>query len=43
MHIEEMEACVDSVIDDRLYVDIDSAKFVQKTIGYEKRCHPLFP
>jgi hypothetical protein len=36
VYIEEMEACVDSVIDDRLYADIDSEKFVQKAIGFEK-------
>jgi rubrerythrin len=27
---------MDSVIDDRLYADIDSEKFVQKAIGFEK-------
>jgi hypothetical protein len=34
VYIEEMEACVDSVMDDRLYADIDSEKFVQKAIGF---------
>ena len=35
-YIEEMEAYMDSVIDDRLYADIDSEKFVQKAIGEGK-------
>ena len=32
-YVEEMEAYMDSVIDDRLYADIDSKDFVQKAIG----------
>jgi rubrerythrin len=35
-YIEEMEAYMDSVIDDRLYADIDSKAFVQKAIGEGK-------
>ena len=31
-YIEEMEAYMDSVIDDRLYADLDSKEFVQKAI-----------
>ena len=32
-YIEDMEAYMDSVIDDRLYDNIDSDVFVQKAIG----------
>ncbi|BBO92984.1 ferritin-like domain-containing protein [Desulfosarcina ovata] len=32
-YVEDMEAYMDSVIDDRLYADIDSEAFVQKALG----------
>ena len=32
-YLEEMEAYMESVIDDRLYSDIDSEAFVQKALG----------
>ena len=35
-YVEEMEAYMDSVIDDRLYADIDSEQFVQKAIDAGK-------
>ncbi|GAB6907457.1 putative Rubrerythrin [Desulfosarcina cetonica] len=32
-YVDEMEAYMDSVIDDRLYADIDSEAFVRKALG----------